>query len=376
MIHVPLAISIAFLALAVASLLYTGLALLRVLCLPADASPATPSALGITVFKPLDGLEPELEENLASFCVQTYPRYRVVFCARDPNDPALDVARRLRARFPDCDLAIASGGGAHVLNPKIENLLGALPYAIGEIDVVADSDMRVEPGYVSAIAAAFDDARVGAVTTLYGARATASTVARLGAMYVNDQFTPSVLVATALAPPRFCFGATMAVRASALEEIGGFQALGATIADDYALGDLVSRRGHRVAIARSIPLTLVEERTLGALLTREIRWARTIRAVRPFGYAGSVVAFPILFGVLDVLFSSAPLVPASLLLAALALRISLHLAAHSALRVPGRPHPWLVPLRELLSVVVWAAGFLGPRVRWRQGNYSVRAKGC
>jgi ceramide glucosyltransferase len=375
MTHAPLAISAIFFVLAIASVLYTDFALIRLVTKP-TAVPAEGSELpALTILKPLAGLEPELEENLRTFCDQEYPRFQVIFCAQNAEDPALDVARRIRASMPRCEIAVVAGGGAHVVNPKIENLLAALPSATGEILVVADSDMRVERDYLRRIASAFADPAVGAATTLYGARATQALAARLGAMFVNDQFMPSVLVATALQPLRYCFGATMAVRARVLDEIGGLAAIGATIADDYALGELVTRHGYRVALASAIPLTLVSERTLRALLAREIRWARTIRAVRPLGYAGSVVAFPMTWGLLNLIFAPAALFAGALFLAAVAFRVAVHVWAHRALRVPGRCAPWLVPLREALSVLVWAGGLVGTSARWRQARVSTRADG-
>src|SRR5437868_4391126 len=58
----------------------------------------------VTILKPLHGDEPQLYENLRSFCMQSYPQYQVIFGSRDPRDPALDIARRLVREFPDADL--------------------------------------------------------------------------------------------------------------------------------------------------------------------------------------------------------------------------------------------------------------------------------
>jgi ceramide glucosyltransferase len=374
-LHAPSWLSDVTLALAVASLAYTVLALALVARLrpPHAAEPgATPM---VSIIKPLAGLEPQLEANLLSACDQTYPRYEVIFCARDAADPALAVAERVRAARPSCDVRIVSGGGARARNPKIENAGAALAIATGEIVVVADSDMRVDAGYVRAIARAFDDPRVGAVTTLYGARSTGSFAAALGALFVNDQFTPSVLVATALQPLRYCFGATMAVRANVLDDIGGFEAIGATIADDYALGALVASRGLRVAFAETIPLTLVAEPSLKALVAREVRWARTIRSVQPAGYAGSLVTYPIALCVVNLFLAPNALLALAPLALAVTLRLLVHACANARLGVRAPLQPWLVPVREVLSVAVWLCGLVGSRARWRDRSLSVRAEG-
>lgn len=369
-------ISVALLGIAALSLIYSCCAFARLVTYraPLPAAGALPAGAlpEMTVLKPLCGLEPQLEENLATFCAQEYPAYEVVFATLDPLDPALEVARRVVQRHPDCSARLVTGGGQEAANPKIRNLLAAEPYMCGEIVVVADSDMRVEPSYLRSIAAAFRDDKTGAATAFFGARSLPTTVSHLGALLVNDQFIPSALVATWLQPIAFTLGATMAVRRNVLEAIGGLRSLGATIADDYMLGHLVARCGYRVALASTIPLTLVSESTLRSLLAREVRWARTVRSVRPLGYAGSILTYSLFWATLDLVVNARFVGAAGLFVATLAVRIALDLWAHRMLGIPGTARPWLVPVREALSVGVWMSGLVGTGARWRQCNVSVR----
>ncbi len=62
-------------------------------------------------------------------------------------------------------------------------------------------------------------------------------------------------------------------------------------ADDYRLGELTRRAGLRTVLSEVVVETCVDEATLGDLVRHELRWLRTIRAVRPLGYALSVVTF-------------------------------------------------------------------------------------
>lgn len=375
MIHVGLAPSVMALALAIASIAYTAFALLRVLTLRLP-EPAIGDALpSISVIKPLSGLEPELEENLATFCDQDYPRCQVIFAARDPADPALAVARALQTTHRDCEVEVVVGGGTPLPNPKVENLAGAIAHATGDVIVIADSDMSVDPHYLCGVAAPFADPRIGAVTALYGARSTGSFAARLGALFVNDSFAPSVLVAIALEPLRYCFGATMAVRRDSLARIGGIESLGGYLADDHMLGRAVSALGERVALAGCVPLTLISEPTLALLWARELRWARTIRAVRPLGFIGSAITYPLPFALAALLLLPSVLLGGALFAAAVVLRLALHYAAHRQLRIPGPAQPWLVPLRDLLSIAVWAASLFGRGARWRERKLIARGDG-
>ncbi len=373
MIYAPLFVSWALLVFTTMSVVYTAFSVVRVATFNLPA-PAVGNALPtVTILKPLDGLEPELEANLATFCDQDYPRFQVIFSVRDANDPALEVARRVQAAFPDRAIEIVTSAGANLPNPKIDNLAGAMARVTGEIVVISDSDMCVNRSYLRGVVAPFEERRVGAVTAVFGARAAGSFASRLGALLINDQFMPSVLVAGALEPLRYCVGATMAVRRRILDEIGGIEAIGRNIADDYLLGYLVSNHGYLVALAGCIPLTLISERTLRELWARELRWARTVRAVRPVGFAGTIVTFPLPFAVLNLLFGGDLLSGWEFLATALGLRIAVDLWAHRRLGIPGYPRPWLVPLRDALSLCIWTASFFGREARWR--NRELRMEG-
>ena len=61
---------------------------------PPDWMPA------VTILKPLKGLDPQLYENLSTFCRQQYPRFQIVFGVADRQDPAVAVVRTLQREHP------------------------------------------------------------------------------------------------------------------------------------------------------------------------------------------------------------------------------------------------------------------------------------
>jgi ceramide glucosyltransferase len=329
----------------------------------------------ITVLKPLHGDEPNLYEHLASACRQEYPRYQIVFGAADPQDPALDAARRVQRDFPGCDVTIVAGEARPARNPKIGNLLGMLPYAKYDVLAIADSDMSAGPQWLRSVAQTFGGARTGAVTCLYGATPDAGIVSKLAAMFVNEQFSPSVLAATALEPLSYCFGATMAVTREVLRGIGGLEALADHLADDYRLGALVREAGYRVELAPYVLHTGVARCDAAALLSREVRWARTIRGARPAGYAGSILENVLLWGALAAALCDSAPTSVAVLSAAVCLRLLLHREAPKVFSIRPGGDAWLIPLRDALSAGVWIAGLSGRRVGWRGMNLSVEAGG-
>lgn len=363
-------------AAAAGSLCYAAIALARTRAFARRPKAHVQFAPPLTVLKPLHGSEPGLYENLCSFCNQDYPAFQVIFGVEEPDDEAVPVARAVMQRFPAADLRlVVTGGTTSIANPKVANLAGMLPYAKYELLVIADSDVAAGPRCLQTIAACFSDPSVGAATCLYGALPTADLSSTLGAMQVNEQFIPSVLVALAIEPLAFCLGATMAVRRDVLEHIGGFSAIGGHIADDYLLGKLVARAGFRVELCDEIVHTAIAEADIRALWAHELRWARTIRRARPGGYAGSLFTFALPVSACYALCALNRSTGIAAVAAAAALRMLLHNET-SAVFAPDLPRrPWLIPLRDALGIAIWVAGFFGDSAAWRGENLRLGERG-
>jgi ceramide glucosyltransferase len=366
-------VSAVLLAASIASLGYLLLACARVAAFAARRCRfAGGPLLRLTVLKPLAGDEPDLYPNLASFCEQDYPGpFRIVFCIHDDDDPAHLTIERLKERYPWCSISIVSGNNAAMQNPKIANLVKPGVNLDGDLIVIADSDIRVGPRYLRALAAGFSDERVGAVTCLYSGIPNRSIVSRLGAMGIDDGFAPSVLVATALGPLRFCLGATMAVRRDVLERIGGLAALGDGIADDHHLGQLVARTGSRVTLSRYVVATTVPETRLSSLLSHELRWARTQLSLAPAGHCFSFLMYGLPLALIYFAVSRNIAWGLPVVTIAIFLRLLLHVLARGALDAEGPDDLWLIPFRDFLSLGVWAVSLLGRTVLWRDRRYRV-----
>lgn len=364
------------LALASAALLYIGLALIALW----RWRPQTPAATSrgqppITVLKPLCGLEPELYENLRSFCVQNYPTFQLIFGLQDRSDPAQQVVKQLQREFPQLDLQLVINERQHGSNRKVGNLINMLPAARHAHLVIVDSDIRVGPDYLSMLAGPLSDPSVGLVTCLYRARPLGTWWAQLGAQFINDWFLPSVLVARLCGARTFGFGATLAMRRDVLVRSGGLESLASQLADDYLLSARSRALGLRTALADYLVETQVAETRLADLLQHELRWLRTIRAVQPAGYAGIAVTFTMPISLLAL--SATTIHPwlVAVPLLALLLRLVLNWAVTRKLRLSMQTSAWLIPLRDLLSLTLWIASFCGRRVRWQRQNFSICSDG-
>ena len=239
--------------------------------------------------------------------------------------------------------------------------------------VLADSDIGVSPNYLARVTAPLDAARVGAVTVLYRGTSVGGRWADIAALAVDAHFLPSVVAGLRLGIAKPCFGSTIALRRDALQRIGGFTAFADDLADDYQVGAALRTAGYDIVIPDMLVEHIFNENSFLSVWNHEIRWARTIRAVDPIGYFGSVVTHPLGWAALAVL--TGALAP-GLLLGAIALLCRVGMTAAVAWRFGFRVLPlWLLPCRDLLSCAVFFWSFTGRNLVWRGTRFRTDARG-
>ncbi|HKD29275.1 MAG TPA: bacteriohopanetetrol glucosamine biosynthesis glycosyltransferase HpnI [Xanthobacteraceae bacterium] len=348
---------------------------------PRRALPAPGTSVPrVTILKPLHGAEPGLSENLASFCTQNYPgAVQIILGVQDPRDDAIAVVEQLRARYRDCHLDLVVDTTIHGLNRKVSNLVNMWRHVEHDVVVVADSDMRVDPDYLSRIVAALEQRGVGAVTCLYHGLPATGFWAQLAALGINAHFLPNVIMGLGLKLAQPCFGSTIAFNRKALVEIGGFIRVVNCLADDYAIGAALRARGYRISVSPITVGHVCGEMSASELWHHEVRWARTIRSLDPAGYAGSVIAHAFPLALIAALGGFAaesiePVTALSLGMTAVGCRLALLRQVERAFNLPPQSC-WLVPLRDVLSFTVFISSFFGQSARWKGRRYRFAAGG-
>ncbi|PRG34740.1 bacteriohopanetetrol glucosamine biosynthesis glycosyltransferase HpnI [Burkholderia multivorans] len=333
---------------------------------------AIPSS--VTVLKPLCGAEPHLFENLATFCEQNHPRFQLLFGVSSRRDPAIAVVQQLREAYPFCAIDLVVDSRVHGTNLKVSNLINMAPHARYAHLVLADSDITVPPDYLRTVTARLDDHAVGVVTCLYRARAIGGWWPRVGALFINAWFAPSVRIAHAFGSRSFGFGATLAFHKLTLLRIGGFEAIKDCLADDYMLALLARQKGLATVLSPMVVTTDVTEPTIDTLSERETRWLRTIRSVNPVGYASLFITFTTLWLLLGVALADASSVWAMPAAALTLLHVSTLAGAIARLVLHVRSTPsasrfWLdlplIPVRDVLLALQWIGAMGGAHVVWR-----------
>jgi ceramide glucosyltransferase len=333
----------------------------------------------VTMLKPLCGAEPGLYENLRSFCQQDYPEVQIVFGVCDPDDPALRVVERLVAEFPGLPIDVVIDPRQHGGNRKVSSLINMLGRARHDVLLMADSDAFAGPDYLATVTAPLLDRKVGLVTCLYHGEPTGRIWSRLGAMYVNEWYIPSVLLARLFGHKGYASGQTLCMRRETLQGIGGLRAIADHLADDYRLGELIRGLGLRIALSPHVLRAEHHEPTLDLLVQHEVRWMRTLRILRPRSFSLIFFGFSLPLAVLGLLLCGVEGAPSRLAWMLFEVAIVARVALHFAHRLRGeRPllaDFWLLPARDLLLCWVWWRTFFTSRITWRGSEFDVDAHG-
>jgi len=327
----------------------------------------------VTILKPLHGAEPGLAARLAAFCRQDYDGPIQVLCgARDATSPAVAAVRTMQRERPDDPIELHVDPRRHGGNRKVSNLINMLPRVRHDTIILSDSDIAIHSGYVRAVTALLAQPRVGAVTCLYYGAGGDGLWARLSALAINTHFLPQAITGLAIKVTKPCFGATIAMRRSTLERIGGFAAFADELADDYAIGVAVRSAGYDVITAPFLVGHRCFEDSLRQLVRHQIRVARTVKSIDPIGYAGTILTHPWPLALLGMLSGSTA--AALVALAALASRVTLCRCVERRFGLP-RENYWLIPLQDIIAFAVYVASYFGATVHWRGAEYRVAADG-
>jgi ceramide glucosyltransferase len=331
----------------------------------------------VSVLIPLCGVDEGAYESYAAFCLQDYPTYQIVFGTRDPLDPAIPIVHRLITDFPERDIALMVCANTVGANLKVSNLYNMLTCVKHEWLVIVDSDIRVDPTYLRNIMPLMADQHIGLVTCLYRAAQAPTFAARLEAIGLTTGFIPGVLAAWLLEGMHFALGATMAITRTTLKAIGGLQAIGDYLVDDFMLGYLVAEAGYEVRLAHYAVEVVMAPMGFYGMLKHQLRWSRSRRFVRPGGYLGAVLTHGTVLAFLTLLLYHGTGLSQVLLAVTLSMRLGMGwlIGVYWLQDKVLRKYFWLLPLCDLLNFGLWCLGLFGRQVEWRGRRLTIGGGG-
>jgi ceramide glucosyltransferase len=344
----------------------------------------TPS---VSILKPVRGLDHEMYTAFASHCRQEYPGdYEILFGVSSLSDPALTAVHQLQEEFPNHAIRIIECPEVLGANGKVSNLVQMLPHARYPYVIINDSDIVVSPHYLTNIMAGFAPSpehkrTVGMVTAPYRGRAHGmprkdpTLGSRMEALGISTDFFPGVLAARCLEGGiHFGLGSTLAVSRDALRHINGLAPLVDYLADDYELGARIAAAGFAIELSAEVVETWVPPYDLAGFLRHQLRWARSTRDSRRWGYTGLLFTFGLPWAFLNLIASGLSLESIAVFVLALLVRIALALVV--GVGVLGdtqvlRDLLLLLP-RDLLALALWAWSFAGDTVTWRGERFLLK----
>ena len=194
----------------------------------------------VTLIVPVKGPEEGLAENLRSLATQDYPDYELIVVARCAEDVPAGVTPE-RARL------ILAGDGDPSTGEKVNNLVAAVRHASEETEVLAfaDSDGRVEAGWLRALVAPLAEPGVGAAT---GYRVYVPEPPDAPSL-LRALWNGSILGSLGDGDSPLVWGGAMAIRRQTFIQARVLESWRGTVSDDYALAEAVRRAGMRIRFA-------------------------------------------------------------------------------------------------------------------------------
>jgi ceramide glucosyltransferase len=359
----------------VLALAVSGVSRILVWCVVRHRPNTHRSSSKVTVLKPLCGADTSLSENLGHFGRQSHERLDIVLGVAEPSDEALGHALAFCRAHDHVVTRISVGENTSIDNPKLALLSHMARSMRGDWMVVSDSNVRVNERYVED-ALSYAGSDIGLVTHLVCGVGGRSFAAHLENLQLNCFVAPGVCGVRFIAGRTCVIGKSMFLRTDVLDAIGGFESAGRYLAEDYVMGQAVEKAGFRVATARVPVAAWSEGRTFKGFLNRHLRWAVMRRRVSRSAYSMEVLLTPA--PGLMALLAIAMQVPATGINAgwvALCLLFEQLLDVLTYARMTGGRVPLaavaLNPLRQCLTLGIWAMAWFVQTIEWRGKVYRI-----
>ncbi len=360
----------------------------------------------VSILKPLKGVDARMYAGFVSHCAQQYAgRFEILFGVSSMDDPAAEQIEHLRAEFPACAIRLVVCPERLGTSGKVSNLIQMLRQASYDYILINDSDIRVSPNYLTRVMGCFASPPVnankygdsgadetgsrmtakktllpvGMVTVPYLGRTAAESQgltiwARLEALGISTDFLPGVLTARKIEGGiHFGLGSTLAVSRAALAAAGGLEPLVDYLADDYEIGVRIARAGYRIELCGETVETTVPAYDFRGFWDHQLRWARSTRDSRRWGYVGLGITYCIPWAVLNCIASGFALWSFTLLSLVVLARVSVALTVGVGVLRDEQVlrDIWLLPLRDFFGLAFWAWSFASHTVVWRGEHFEL-----
>jgi ceramide glucosyltransferase len=327
----------------------------------------------LTLLKPVKGLEEELEQNLRSFFEQRYPAaLSFVFSSTESDDPGLLVARQVARQYPDASVQFVISDASFGQNPKVSNLAGALCAAEHDLVLQTDANVRLRPGYLTAVVSEFLSERASLMGALVAGSGERSWGAALENVQLSTFTTPAICLAYRAFKIPCVIGKSILYRKSELNSVGGLASVKDVLAEDFVLGQVYLRAGKRVALSGLAVDNINTTTSLRRFADRHTRWLQMRVVVHVPGFFADLLSNAALFALIAAL-CSGELRHWLMYFAVVAYKTSVDAWLLVQVRGTALPLAYLpaFALRDLLQPLIWLSALVSRTTEWRGKRFKL-----
>ncbi len=332
-------------------------------------------AVPVSVVVPCRGLEAFSRGTLSSAFTLDYPDYELIFCLADPRDPLIPLIREQMNAHPQVPARILTGDDRISDNPKLNNCVKGWHAARHQWIVLADSNVLMPRNYIRQLLSGWRASSGLVCSPPVGSRPSGFWAevecAFLNTLQARWQYTAEALGLG------FAQGKSMLWRRDLLNAEGGIHVLAREIAEDAAATKAVRAMNRDVHLVDAPFEQPLGERTLRAVWSRQIRWARLRRVTFALCFAPEIFISALVpamgVGTSMIALGHEPLAASLAVISLLAITY----AAETALAFAKGWHvsrrlPLAFLMRDILVPLIWTCAWFGSAIVWQGQKMKVR----
>ena len=236
---------------------------------------ATP---GVSIIRPLKGVDAGLAANLECSFRLDYPNFELIFCLESLLDSALPVVSLLMARFPNVAASVSIGLAEAGPNLKVNNMITGVEAAIHDILWVCDSNVMHSPDTLTRSVPLLSTFRQGLPVRLIHHVPVGVLPASFGSLleqvFLNTVHAKMYLVINYFHPASCLVGKSNIFYKSDLDYVGGLEYFGQFLAEDNTIGQALYDIGVRHDTALDLAFQTLGATSLSDYFQRRVRWSR------------------------------------------------------------------------------------------------------
>ncbi|PVD19980.1 hypothetical protein C0Q70_20474 [Pomacea canaliculata] len=228
---------------------------------------------GVSIVKPLMGIDPLLETNLESHFTLKYPKFELLLCFHDDQDPAINIVNRLQQKYPKVEARLFFHGREDIINPMVQNMVQGYEAAQYEYVWISSSRILASTEILQDMVVKLQQPNVALVHQMPFYIHTSNFASIVEKVYFGCALARYYLAFNVLG--MCCVtGMSYVFKKSILEQQKGLGWYGQYLAEDFFLTKAMHERGHKFVVSAFPAQQNVSSTSVESFVGRMVRWLR------------------------------------------------------------------------------------------------------